>query len=215
LIGMGQDRLEDFEPAYADELSAIMAWGFEHMQKPDGSSVYLRLSTRGIAQPARTLTDGLKAQIFEGGYWLREPKPGCELAIAYAGAIAPEAIAAHDAILEDVPGAGLLAITSPGRLHAGWTKANRARAKDRNAPLSAIEKLLAPLSPGAALVTVHDGHPAALSWIAGAGGLTGAALGVEKFGQSGNLPDLFRTYGIDTDAILDACAEASLRRLRG
>jgi pyruvate dehydrogenase E1 component len=215
LIGMGQDRLEDFEPAYADELSAIMAWGFEHMQKPDGASVYLRLSTRGIAQIQRTLTDGLKAQIFEGGYWLREPKPGCELAIAYAGAIAPEAIAAHDAILEDVPGAGLLAITSPGRLHAGWTKANRARAKDRNAPPSTIEKLLAPLGPGAALVTVHDGHPAALSWIAGAGGLTGAALGVEKFGQSGNLPDLFRTYGIDTDAILDACAEASLRRLKG
>ena len=58
-----------------------------------------------------------------GAYWLRPPEPGAELAIAYCGAVAPEALAAHQALAEDVPGAGLLAITSPGRLHRDWRTA--------------------------------------------------------------------------------------------
>ena len=33
-------------------------------------------------------------------------------------------------------------------------------------------------------------------------------LGPDHFGQSGDIPDLYREYGIDTDAILDACAQA-------
>ena len=52
LIGMAQDGLASFEPAFVDELSVIMGWGFRHMQREagqggeDGGSVYLRLSTR-------------------------------------------------------------------------------------------------------------------------------------------------------------------------
>jgi len=35
-------------------------------------------------------------------------------------------------------------------------------------------------------------------------------LGVDHFGQAGDIPDLYREYGLDTDAILDACAQALL-----
>jgi pyruvate dehydrogenase E1 component len=35
-------------------------------------------------------------------------------------------------------------------------------------------------------------------------------LGVDRFGQAGDIPDLYRAYGLDADAILDACAEALL-----
>jgi pyruvate dehydrogenase E1 component len=35
-------------------------------------------------------------------------------------------------------------------------------------------------------------------------------LGVDRFGQGGDIPDLYRAYGLDTDAILDACAQALL-----
>jgi pyruvate dehydrogenase E1 component len=35
-------------------------------------------------------------------------------------------------------------------------------------------------------------------------------LGPDRFGQSGDIPDLYRVYGIDEEAILDACAQALL-----
>jgi len=35
-----------------------------------------------------------------------------------------------------------------------------------------------------------------------------APLGLQRFGQSGDLPDLYRAYRLDADAILDAAATA-------
>ena len=115
LIGMAQDKLSYFEPAYVDELVAIMRWGFEHMQEPDGGSIYLRLSTRILDQPERTLSEADIAAVIAGAYWQVRPEPGAELSIAYTGAIAPEAREALEQIREDEPGAGLLAIPSPVR----------------------------------------------------------------------------------------------------
>jgi pyruvate dehydrogenase complex dehydrogenase (E1) component len=75
------------------------------------------------------------------------------------------------------------------------------------------ERLLARLRPGAALVTVGDFHPATSSWLGAVAGYTIFPLGVDRFGQSGDIPDLYRAYGIDTDAILDAAARACLTAL--
>ena len=158
-----------------------------------------------------------------GGYWLRPPAPGAELAIVYCGAVAAEALAAHQEILDDLPGAGLLAVTSADRLNAGWHAAEQARrgagisggaAAAGRDTLAAVESLLGPLAPDAALVTVIDGHPATLSWLGAVRGHSVQALGVEHFGQSGDLADLYRHYRIDTEAILDACAAACLSRVR-
>src|SRR6266404_585612 len=100
-----------------------MRWALAEIQREDGQSVYFRLSTRPIEQPERETDAALAEATIGGAYWLREPSPDAELAIAYCGAVAPEALAAHQAIREDVPGAGLLAITSPGRLHRDWRTA--------------------------------------------------------------------------------------------
>ncbi len=208
LIGMGQDGLAYFEPAYVDELAAILEWGFGHLQDEDGGSVYLRLSTRPLAQPARRLDDATTAGVLAGGYWLRPPASGAELAIAYVGVLAEEALAAHAALAEDVPGAGLLAVTSPDRLHADWVAA---RASGRPA---VVDGLLAPLASDAALVTVLDGHPATLSWLGAVAGHRVEALGVSRFGQSGDVPDLYRLHGIDAGAMLDAAARVCLLRVR-
>src|SRR3954465_10924626 len=96
LIGMAQDGLASFEPAFVDELAVMMRWGFRHMQGEagEGGSVYLRLSTRTIEQPTRIMTPDMQTPITEGAYWLRKPGPNCDLVIAYAGAVAPEAIEA-------------------------------------------------------------------------------------------------------------------------
>lgn len=206
LIGMGLPKLSSFEPAYVDELAAIMRWGFDHMQKPDGGSLYLRLSTRSLEQPTRTLDADA---VIDGGYWLRPPAPDSDLALVYMGALAPEALAAHAQLLEDVPGAGLLAVTSADRLYQGWMAARRARQAGQGA-VAPVERLLSILPPLARLVTVTDGHPAGLSWLGGVKGHRVAALGVESFGQSADLPDLYHALNLDADAIIDAAARALL-----
>ena len=48
LIGMAADRLASFEPAHVDELAVLLRHAFAFMQQPDGSAVWLRLSTRAI-----------------------------------------------------------------------------------------------------------------------------------------------------------------------
>ena len=138
------------------------------------------------------------------------PSAGAPIAVAYQGPVAPDAEAAFELLREDVPEAGLLAITSPDRLHAGWLAAQRTRRRGIPAQ-SHVEKILAPLAPGAALVTVLDGHPSALAWLGAVAGQRVVPMGVDRFGQSGDIPDIYREYGLDTDAILDACAQALLR----
>ena len=205
LIGIAQDRLAAYEPAYVDELAILLRHALWHMQQPQGSSVWLRLSTRQLPQTGRPLD---AAAVIDGAHWVVPPAPGARIALAYQGPVAPEAEAAFAELAAEEPGAGLLAITSPDRLHAGWLEAARARRAGARGAQAHIETLLAPLAPGAALVSVLDGHPAAHAWLGGVRGHRVVALGPDGFGQSGDIPDLYHAYGIDTDAILDACAQA-------
>src|SRR5438132_5780723 len=87
LIGLAQPGLVAFEPAYADELAVLLRWALAEIQREDGESVYFRLSTRPVEQPQRELGGELGEAIVAGAYWLREPAPGAELAIAYCGAV--------------------------------------------------------------------------------------------------------------------------------
>jgi pyruvate dehydrogenase E1 component len=206
LIGMSQPGLDSYEPAFADETAVLMAHAFDRIQREDGGSTYLRLSTRALTQPERA-NDAWRTGTVEGAYWMRPPAPGARLALVYSGAIAPEALAAFEAIAEDMPEAGLLAVTSPDVLHADWTAAGRARWTGGEARASTAERLLADLAQDAVLVTVLDGSPAALSWLGSVRGQRVRALGMETFGQSGDLPDLYAKYRLNSDAIIDACAD--------
>jgi pyruvate dehydrogenase E1 component len=218
LIGMAQDGLASFEPAFVDELAVILRFALDYIQKdadaaPDeknwlrdetGGSVYLRLSTRPIEQPQRTMTDDLRQGIIDGAYWLRKPGPNAQAVVAYTGAIAPEAIQAVGLMSEDRRDVGLLAVTSADRLNAGWTAAQRARERGLVHARSHIERLLDDVPTHCGLITVLDGHPATLSWLGGVHGHRTRGLGVEHFGQTGSLPDLYRHYGIDANAIIAA-----------
>ncbi len=205
LIGMAQDKLEYFEPAFVDELSEIMRWGFHHMQADDGGSIYLRLSTRPMEQPARNLSQSDLEAIIAGAYWRVEPAPDTEIVLVYCGVLATEAMAAFEQICEDVPGVGLLAVTSPDRLSRGWFDAQATRASGR--PTAAhVERLLAGVPRGAALVTMIDGPPAALAWLGGVHGHRVSPLGVTRFGQTGDIQDLYRAYRLDADAAVEAAA---------
>ena len=209
LIGLAQPGLTSFEPAYADELCEMMRWSFEHLQADDGGAVYLRLSTRPIAQPAREFTSALASDVTEGGYWLVPPMKNTTLGIVASGAVLPEAIEAHRQVTEDEPGAGLLVITSVDRLYRGWTDSCRGPLGGRP---SHVSRLLEALPVTAGLVTAIDGHPSTLSWLASVRPHRVVPLGVDRFGQSGDLLDLYREYGLDTKAIVAAAARLLVDR---
>ncbi len=126
------------------------------------------------------------------------------MVVAYTGAVAPEAIEAVGLMAEDRRDVGLLAITSADRLNAGWTAAQRARERGLVHARSHIERLLADVPPNCGIVTVLDGHPATLAWLGAVAGHRYAPLGVEHFGQTGSLAELYRHYGIDANAIVAA-----------
>ncbi|MEM9624702.1 MAG: transketolase [Pseudomonadota bacterium] len=217
LIGMSQDGLAAFEPAYLDELAVIMDWAFDYLQRdgegdPDertwlrdetGGSVYLRLSTRPLEQPAPRVGDtDFEQGVIDGAYWWRKPGPNADLIIAYQGAVAPEALKAAGRIGEDRRDIGVLAVTSADRLNAGWTAAQRARRRGQAGATSHIERLLTGLPPHATLITVTDGHPATLAWFGAVAGHKTTPLGVEHFGQTGSVADLYHHFGIDADTIV-------------
>ncbi len=210
LIGIGQPGLTYYEPAFADELALLMRHAFRHLQADDGGSVYLRLTTRVIDQVRRDDAQW-EADALLGGYWLRRPRAGSGAALVFTGAVAPEVLAAYDALAGDIPGLGILNVTSPDLLHRGWTAAQASRWSGRGTSTSHIAALLAPLAADAGLVTIIDGSPSTLSWLGGVRGQRVAALGVDRFGQTGTLPDLYRAYRLDTDAIIDAAAELFVR----
>ena len=221
LIGIAQDGLAAFEPTYVDELAVIMEWAFEYMQRDgsgppttawlrdeQGGSVYLRLSTRPVDQLQRTFDEATRHAIIDGAYWMRPPQEGAQLIIAYTGAVGAEASAAMGMVLKHFPGAGLMAVTSADRLNAGWHAARKAR-RAGDAPVqSHVEALMAPIARDARIVTVVDGHPETLSWLGGVNGHRVEALGVEHFGQTGTIDDLYRHYGIDAEGIARACMVA-------
>ena len=226
LIGMSQDGLAAFEPAFVDELSVIMQWAFEYLQRsgdgdPDertwlrdetGGSVYLRLSTNPIEQPGKRVDDDFRQGAIDGAYWLRKPGPNCEVVIAYQGVVAPEAIRAAGIIAEGRRDVAVLAVTSADRLNAGWTAAQRARARGNGAARSHIETLLGGLSRDCKIVTVIDGHPATLAWLGSVIGHQTVSLGVEHFGQTGTIADLYRHFGIDAEGIVEKVNGLTLGR---
>jgi len=198
LMGMSTPNLLVYEPAYADEVKTCMHEGFHHMQRPleeGGGAVYLRLSTRALEQPVRDLQGDpeLRESVIKGGYWHVAPTSETTSVIIFCGVVAGEARAAQ---MKLGASTALLQVTSYDKLFADW--------KD-DGPSSHVAQLLAGVPRAAPLVTVMDGHPATLSWMGGVQGHRVSPLGVQTFGQAGDVIDLYSYYGIDTPAIVEAC----------
>jgi pyruvate dehydrogenase E1 component len=206
LIAMGQPGLTHYEPAHADELALLLEHAFHHMQAEDGGSIYLRLSTRTLEQPKRA-DDSWKQGTIDGAYWHIPPTAAQPVALVAMGAILPEVLEAHAQLAEDMPGLGLLQVTSPAKLHRDWSQARAARWKKGSSQTAPIEALLAQLPTNVGLVTVCDAAPASLSWLGGVLGHRVSPLGTDRFGQTGTLPDLYAEYRIGPDAIVEAAAE--------
>ena len=199
LIGISQPGLLSFEPAFADELSIIMNYGFDYIQMENGGSVYLRLSTRSIEQPHRQIDKSLKENIIKGGYWLKKPGANPHIIIVYQGVIANEVVEAASMLGERFKDIGILSVTSSDNLFHEWKNTSSSFSSQK--AHSHIETLLSSVPKDTKLITVIDGHPMTLSWIGSVYGHKTITLGVDRFGQTGNVKELLTEFGIDSGNI--------------
>ncbi len=219
-LGIELPGLRAFEPAFGREVVWTMLEGIRGCLDPDdGFATYLRLGTRPIDQSlagpveARLGLDGWRDAVLAGGYRLleaaeaEEPLPAGSpvVQIVAVGSIVPEAVAAVRTLHREEIAANLIVVTSAERLaagqHTGRLDALRNGRKDR---IGHLGTLIPPGERRAPIVTVADAASHALSFIGGAFGAPVVPLGVDTFGQSGTIPDLYRYAGIDADHIVEA-----------
>ena len=199
LIGISQPGLLSYEPAFADELALIMNYGFGYMQSDDGGSIYLRLSTRAIDQPLRNINNDLQNDILSGGYWLKKPGPNPDLILVYQGVTAHEVIEATGFLGDKFKDIGVLGITSSDCLFHDWKEKNLSYGN--SSENSHIEKLFINVPKSTIIITVIDGHPMTLAWLGSVFGHKTIPLGVDRFGQTGNIKELFAEFMIDSESI--------------
>jgi len=207
-IGIEQPGCLSYEPAFAVDTEWCLLASLARLGQPEGSSAYLRLSTRPVSQklagmPADPAArERRRRQVVAGAYPLRRAsKPA--VTIAAMGAVVPEALAAAERLETAGVAADVVCVTSPGLLF----RALRARQGLPGPGEPWILEQAFPAARATPLVTVLDGHPHTLSFLATVNRVPHAALGVAQFGQSGSIEDLYRYNGIDTDSIIRAALD--------
>lgn len=219
-LGIELPHLRSYEPAFAQELEWFLLEGLRKMcDRERGRASYLRLSTRTIDQrlldPAieRLGVEELRRQALVGAYRLvdaasvaPDTNPADTVHIVASGAVMPEAVEAARLLHAEGVAANVINATSPQRLYQQWVRLNRWRMGVGGAerPFMHLDALLSRAERRAPIVTVQDGASHALSFLGSVYGTQIVSLGVDEFGQSGSLPDLYRHYGLDAEHIATA-----------
>jgi pyruvate dehydrogenase E1 component len=203
-IGLEQPGCVTYEPAFALDTEWALLASLGRLGKPDGTSAYLRLSTRPIDQALAAIPtdpaarDRRRRHVVAGGYALRRHAEPA-ITLCAMGALIPEALEAADRLHTLGFGADVLCVTSPGLLF----DAVQARRGLGDAAAWILDSLL-PTDRARPMVTVLDGHPHTLAFLAGVNNVPATHLGVTRFGQSGAVEDVYRYHGLDTDSIVAA-----------
>ncbi|HCS59235.1 MAG TPA: pyruvate dehydrogenase [Gordonia polyisoprenivorans] len=206
-IGLEQPGCVSWEPAFVIDTEWTLLAALRLLGRPDGSSAYLRLSTRPVDQTlAAVPTDPAarerrRRQVIAGAYPLRRVADPV-VTLVGMGALMTETLAAAERLAAQDIAADVVCVTSPGLLF----EALQARRGLAEAPTWILDQAF-PADRATPMVTVLDGHPHTLAFLAGIRGVTGAALGVSRFGQVGSLDDVYRHHGIDTDSIVRAALD--------
>ena len=207
-VGLEQPGCTSYDPAFAIDVEWTLLASLAKLGRPDGSSAYLRLSTRPVDQTlAAVPTDPAarerrRRQVVAGAYPLRRGTGTPTVTIAAMGAVLPEALAAADRLAAQGVEADVVCVTSAGLVFA----AMQARA-GRGSAQSWVLDAAFPARRATPLVTVLDGHPHTLAFLAGINQVRAAHLGVSAFGQSGDLDAVYRHHGLDADSIVRAALD--------
>ncbi|MFC6152163.1 transketolase-like TK C-terminal-containing protein [Nocardioides yefusunii] len=209
-IGLEQPQCIAWEPAFAQDLEWTMLAAMEQVGVEGGTSSYFRLTTRPLPQDLAnlptdaTLLERRRKHAVAGGYRLTDHDPATEqVTLVGVGAIMPEVIAAAEALKAQGIVAGVVCLTSPDLVFRSFNRRGSVGSAAAKAGDDIVDVLF-PEQHRAPIVTVMDGHPHTLSYLAGVRGDRIKCLGVSDFGQSSNLADAYALHGIDTDAIVDA-----------
>ncbi|MEJ7648271.1 MAG: pyruvate dehydrogenase [Nakamurella sp.] len=206
-IGLEQPGVVAFEPAFAQDFEWCMLDALGRLGRPAGSSSYFRLSSRMVDQAlALVPTDPAarerrRRQVVAGGYALRRPdRP--DVTLVGVGALIPEVLRAADRL--DVMGlaADVVCVTSADRLY----RAARARQGYGDGDPTVLTQVF-PADRALPMVTVLDGHPHTLAFLAAVRSVRSVNLGVTEFGQTGTVQELYHLHSIGSDAIVGAALD--------
>ncbi|HEX8975820.1 MAG TPA: 1-deoxy-D-xylulose-5-phosphate synthase N-terminal domain-containing protein [Solirubrobacteraceae bacterium] len=206
-VGLEQPRCTAWEPAFGQDLEWALLHALSRLGRDGGESAYFRLSTRPIDQSLAGVPGDpagrelRRRQVLAGGYRLRSADRPV-VAIAAAGAVVPEAVAAASELAEAGIGCDVVCLTSADLIFRAF-QARQGLAEGDDAILEELfggERALP-------LVTVLDGHPHTLSFLAAVTRRPIACLGVSDFGQSGDVEDLYRYFGLDAGTIVGAALD--------
>jgi pyruvate dehydrogenase E1 component len=207
-VGIEQPRCVAWEPAFGQDLEWALLHALSRLGRPDGASAYFRLTTRPVDQALAALPDEPAAreerrrQVLAGGYPVRRA-PGVPAAtVVGVGALMPEALVAAEELAAAGIGVDVVCLTSPDLVF----RALQAR-QGLDDGSDAILDVLFPPERAAPIVSVIDGHPHTLSFLSAVRRVPIACLGVADFGQSGDIDDLYRHFGIDAGTIVGAAID--------
>lgn len=201
-IGLEQPGCISYEPAFALDVEWTLLASLAKLGRVDGASAYLRLSTRPVDQQLAEVPDDPAArerrrrQVVAGGYLLRraaDPKA----VIVTMGALVTDALTAADRLQNAGTPVDVVCVTSPGLLF----DALQARHGLESAQSWILDQIF-PRERAVPMVTVLDGHPHTLAFLAGINQVVSRHLGVSRFGQAGNLDEVYAYHGIDADSIV-------------
>ncbi|MEA2172354.1 MAG: pyruvate dehydrogenase component [Solirubrobacteraceae bacterium] len=195
-VGLEQPRCVAWEPAFGQDLEWTLLHAMGRLGRPDGSSAYFRLSTRPIDQGLRTA--GSREAVLAGGYRIRECSGTPVVTLVGMGVVMPEVLAAAD----ELDGVDVICLTSADLVF----RAFQARQGLTEGSTDVLDALF-PAERAAPIVTVLDGHPHTLAFLGAINTVPIACLGVQDFGQSGDVQDLYRHFGIDADTVVGAALD--------
>ena len=207
-VGLEQPRCIAWEPAFGQDLEWALLHALAGLGRPDGVSAYFRLTTRPLDQAAAAVPDDPAArqerrrQVLAGGYRLRIADRAPDVTLVGAGALMPEVIAAADLLAAAEVACDVVCLTSADLVF----RALQARQGLQNGVSDILDELFPP-DRVAPIVTVLDGHPHTLAFLSAIRCAPIASLGVSEFGQSGDVEDLYRHFGIDTETIVGAAID--------
>jgi pyruvate dehydrogenase E1 component len=226
-VGLELPNVTFIEPAYAVALDWLLCGALQSVaaaptSQPETGSYYFRLTTRGIdQQPFQAARERLgdailRRQVLAGGYQLVDAADsaaaGAPLVyLTGCGAVLPEVLAAAAELTDEGIAATVIDVTSADRLYRAWQRTLRQGVRTATTPsiAGAIRTVFPDRAP---VVTVHDAASHTLSWLGSALGVPAVSLGVDTFGQSGAVADLYRAHDLDAGSIVNAALAAlSLR----
>jgi pyruvate dehydrogenase E1 component len=206
-IGVEQPGCVSYEPAFAIDTEWVLLASLAQLGRPSGQSAYLRLSTRPVEQALAAVPadpaarERRRRHVVAGAYQLRRHERTA-VTICAMGALVPEALTAAERLDAMGFGTDVICVTSPDLLF----RALQARRGLAQAPDWILDTVF-PADRAAPMVTVLDGHPHTLAFLAGINRVPAAHLGVTAFGQSGDLESTYRYHQIDTGSVIGAALD--------